>query len=39
VVADLIEGVVVANRLAPAQAGRVRADLWDAITQAAAAAA
>jgi hypothetical protein len=39
VVADMIEGVVVANDLVPAHAGRVRADLWDAVTRAAEAAA
>jgi hypothetical protein len=39
VVADMIEGVVVANGLVPARAGRVRADLWDAVTRAAEAAA
>ena len=28
VLADMIEGVVVANRLAPPQSDRLRADLW-----------
>jgi hypothetical protein len=31
VVADMIEGVVVANRLAPPVADRVRTELWQAI--------
>lgn len=31
VVADLIEGVVVANGLEPAEAARARAALWDAV--------
>jgi hypothetical protein len=31
VVSDMIEGVVVANRLAPPAADRLRTDLWDAI--------
>jgi hypothetical protein len=29
VLADMIEGVVVANRLAPPQSDRLRAELWD----------
>ena len=29
--ADMIEGVVVANRLRPPQADRLRADLWTAV--------
>ena len=31
VLADMIEGVVVANRLTPPQANRVRTDLWQAL--------
>lgn len=31
VVADMIEGVVVANQLRPPQADRLRTDLWEAI--------
>lgn len=31
VVADMIEGVVVANRLTPPHADRVRTELWEAI--------
>jgi hypothetical protein len=31
VVADMIEGVVVANRLAPPAADRLRSELWEAI--------
>jgi hypothetical protein len=31
VLADMIEGVVVANGLGPPQADRVRAELWDAV--------
>jgi len=31
VLSDMIEGVVVANRLAPPQADRVRTDLWQAL--------
>lgn len=31
VLADMIEGVVVANGLAPPQADRLRADLWSAV--------
>lgn len=31
VVADMIEGVVVANQLAPPAADRVRTELWEAI--------
>jgi len=31
VLGDMIEGVVVANRLAPPQAARVRTDLWQAL--------
>lgn len=34
VVADLIEGVVVANRLPAVPAGRVRDELWTAVTAA-----
>ena len=34
VLADMIEGVVVANSLAPPHADRVRADLWAAVTAA-----
>lgn len=30
VLADMIEGVVVANRLAPPQSDRLRAELWQA---------
>ncbi len=31
VVADMIEGVVVANRLAPPDADRIRTEMWEAI--------
>lgn len=31
VVADMIEGVVVANRLVPPEADRVRTELWEAL--------
>jgi hypothetical protein len=31
VLADMIEGAVVANRLTPPQSDRMRADLWDAL--------
>ena len=31
VLGDMIEGVVVANRLAPPQADRVRTELWEAV--------
>ncbi len=31
VVADMVEGVVVANRLTPPVADRLRADLWSAV--------
>lgn len=31
VLADMIEGVVVANRLQPPHADRLRADLWSAV--------
>ena len=31
VIADMIEGVIVTNRLQPPQADRVRTDLWTAI--------
>ena len=34
VVADLIEGVVVANRLGGVEAGRVRSRLWEAVESA-----
>jgi hypothetical protein len=32
VLADMIEGVVVVNRLAPPAATRVRTELWEAVT-------
>ncbi|CAB4889258.1 unannotated protein [freshwater metagenome] len=31
VLADMVEGVIVANRLAPPQADRLRADLWQVL--------
>jgi hypothetical protein len=31
VLADMIEGVIATNRLAPPHADRVRADLWEAV--------
>jgi len=34
VLADMIDGVVVANRLRPPEADRVRAALWDALAPA-----
>lgn len=34
VLADMIEGVVVANRLAPPEADRVRAALWESLVPA-----
>ena len=37
VLADMIEGVVVANDLAPPAATRVRTDLWELVTATAAA--
>lgn len=33
VLADMIEGVIVANRLAPPHADRVRTDLWAVMTE------
>jgi hypothetical protein len=39
VAADMIEGVIAANRLAPPRADRMRADLWSALGFAPAAAA
>lgn len=38
VVADLIEGVVVANELGPPEADRLRNELWQAVTEASAGA-
>ena len=39
VLADLVEGVIVANRLDPVAAGRARSDLWEALEPIASAAA
>ena len=39
VLADMIEGVVVANRLAPPESDRLRADLWPLVTAPSLAAA
>ena len=36
VIADMIEGVVVANRLVAPAAGRLRSELWEAAGEAAA---
>lgn len=31
IVADMIEGIIVANQIAPSQAHRLRTQLWEAV--------